>query len=186
VGKVIAGWKPGYLLNDIGRAHAETLAQHLARLPIRAVYTSPLERAVETAEIIAKAVSLAPQVREDLGEMRLGEWEGQPIAKLEQDLQWMDFNELRSQTRPPGGELMIETQARMVRQLEALRSEHVHEMIAVVSHGDPLRGAVCHYLGIAIDMMLRFEIFPGSVTVMEVGAMGPRVLCVNETGKVPL
>lgn len=81
---------------------------------------------------------------------------------------------------------MIEAQARMVRQLDCLRERHPGECIAIVSHADPLRALLAHFLGIAIDLMLRFEISPASVSVVESGEWGPRILCVNETGDIPL
>jgi broad specificity phosphatase PhoE len=81
---------------------------------------------------------------------------------------------------------MIEIQTRMVRQLEILRERHAEETVAIVSHGDPLRSTVMHYLGIPLDFMLRFEISPASVSIVEWGEWGSRVLCVNGTGEIPV
>jgi len=164
----------------------EQLAQRLARLPIKAVYTSPLARAVDTAQPIAARHGLEPQVREELGEFRFGEWEGMTFDALEHDAEWQRFNADRSRVRAPGGELMLETQTRMVVELEALRKQHANDTVAVVSHGDPLRSVVAHYLGIPLDFMLRFEISPASVTVFTSGEWGVRVLCLNQTGYLPL
>jgi broad specificity phosphatase PhoE len=118
--------------------------------------------------------------------MRAGSWEGKSFEELEREQEWLRFNTLRSLVRPPGGELMIETQARMVRQLECLHRRHRDEMVAAVSHGDPLRAAVAFCLGIPLDLLLRFEIGLASVSVVQFGEHAPRVLCVNETGAVPL
>jgi len=122
----------------------------------------------------------------------MGDWEGKAIRDLDQRKDWRRFNAFRSGVRAPGisgcrsGELMIEAQARMVRQLDCLRERHPGECIAIVSHADPLRALLAHFLGIAIDLMLRFEISPASVSVVESGEWGPRILCVNETGDIPL
>jgi broad specificity phosphatase PhoE len=164
----------------------EQLAQRLAPVPIRAVYTSPLARAVETAQPIAARHGLEPEVREELGEFRFGEWEGMTFDALAQDALWQRFNADRSRVRAPGGELMVETQTRLVTQLESLREQHAGDTIAIVSHGDPLRSAVAHYLGIPLDFMLRFEISPASVTVIANAEWGVRVLCLNQTGDLPL
>src|ERR1700676_290297 len=110
VGKTIAGWQSGWHLNSTGQARVEYLAQRLSRLPIKAVYTSPLTRAVETAQPIALRHGLKPQVREELGEFRFGAWEGLAFDALEQDPIWQRFNTYRSMVRAPGGELMLETQ----------------------------------------------------------------------------
>ena len=79
VGDKLAGWTPGVHLNDKGRGQAEALAQRLADWPIAAFYSSPLERSVETAQIIAAPHNLDVQIREGVGEVRYGEWTGQSI-----------------------------------------------------------------------------------------------------------
>jgi probable phosphoglycerate mutase len=150
------------------------------------VYTSPLERAIETSEPIARRHGLAPQPVEDLGEVHMGEWEGLSFAELEPRQDWRNFNTNRSGARPPGGEMMTEVQTRMIRQIRCLQERHPGDTLAMVSHSDPLRSVVAYYLGIPLDLMLRFEIAPASVTVVEVAEWGPRVLCLNETGDVPL
>jgi broad specificity phosphatase PhoE len=185
VGKTIAGAQPGWGLNQLGRTQVASLADRLSRRPLRAVYTSPLQRAVETAEPIAEKHRLTPLPLEELGEVRFGAWEGKTMQMLDAEPDWRRFNVSRSTVRPPGGELMIETQARMVAQLEYLCGRHPDQTVAVVSHADPLRSVVAHYLAIPIDMIMRFEISPASVTVVERAKWGTRVLCVNETGDIP-
>jgi broad specificity phosphatase PhoE len=164
----------------------ERLALRLAHLPVRAVHTSPLERARETAQAIALPHGIAPEILEDLGEVRLGEWEGAAIAALESNEDWRRYNAFRSAVRAPGGELMIETQTRVVRVLTALKERYRDQLVAIVSHGDPLRCAIAHFLGIPLDLLLRFEISPASVSILEIGPWAPRVLCLNHTGEAPL
>jgi len=118
--------------------------------------------------------------------MRLGEWEGKALDELDRLEHFRRFNAYRSGVRAPGGELMLETQVRMVNRLEALAQRHPDETIAVVSHGDPLRALVIHHLGMSLDYILRLEISPASVSVLEAGAWGSRVVCLNHTGDVPL
>ena len=62
------------------------------------------------------------------------------------------------------------------------RTRIADETVAIVSHGDPLRSVVAFYLGISIDMMLRFEISPASVSVLELSEWTSRVMCVNDRG----
>lgn len=116
----------------------------------------------------------------------MGEWEGMTMADLHNREDWKKFNSYRSGARCPGGETMLEVQSRMVRQLKSLEARHASETVAVVSHGDPLRSVAAYFLGIPIDLMQRFEIFPASVTVLQAAPWGPRILCLNETGDVPL
>jgi broad specificity phosphatase PhoE len=152
---------------------------------IQAVYTSPLERAIETAEPIARSHSLEPQQVEALGEVRLGEWEGLNFSELDKRETWRRYNTFRSGVRIPGGELMLETQARMIQQIECLTARHPGETVAIVSHGDPLRAAIAYFLGIALDLVLRLEVSPASLSVLQVHEWGARVLCINDTEEVP-
>ena len=122
---------------------------------------------------------------DDLGEIHVGEWQGLSMEELEQREDWRRFNTYRSGTRCPGGELMIETQTRMIRRLACLRDRYRDRTVAVISHGDPLRAVLACYLGIPLDLVLRFEISPASVSIVEDAEWGPRVMCLNDTGEVP-
>jgi probable phosphoglycerate mutase len=153
---------------------------------MQAIYTSPLERAVETAEIIGSPCGLSPVIREDLGELHFGEWEGRTFEELRHDRTWARFNTTRSLVRAPGGELMIEAQTRIVREIESLRDRHPNETVALVSHLDPLRSLIAHCLGMPLDLLLRFEISPGSVSIVRYFEDQPRVLCLNHTGELPI
>jgi probable phosphomutase (TIGR03848 family) len=166
VGKTLAGWLPGVHLNQAGIAQAERLAERLPAARIAAIYSSPLERAIETAQPLAGKLGIEPIRREALGEIRFGDWTGREIQELEGDPEWQRFNSFRSSTRAPGGELILEVQVRIVTELTELRRRHPDEAVAVVSHGDVIRAAVAHYAGIPLDLFQRFEISPGSVSIL--------------------
>lgn len=180
----MAGRAVGVRLNDEGRAQAESLAERLAPLPLRAIYSGPLERALETAEPIARRLRLEVRVEEAFDELEYGEWTGRTFEELAGSPRWRAFNSFRGGTRIPGGELMLEAQARMVSGLEKLRERHAGECVAVVSHGDPVRAAVAHYAGISLDLSLRVEISPASVSTIEIRDEGARVISVNDTGRL--
>ena len=186
IGSVMAGWAPGWHLNERGRKQAEALGERLANLPIQAVYTSPLERAIETAEPIARRHGLEPRLVQGVGEIRIGDWEGIAISELDRREDWRRFNAFRSGTRAPGGELMIETQARMIRELDWMRVRHPEETVAVVSHGDPLRSILAYFLGIPLDLVLRLEIGTASLSALRMDAWSARVLCVNRSEDIPV
>lgn len=181
VGEAIAGWSPGINLNAQGREQAERLAWKLLGRGITRIYSSPLERALETAAPIARALGLKVEVRETLGEVRFGEWTGERFADLEADPRWKQFNSYRAGTRAPGGEMMLESQVRMVTELETLRARHGSETMAVVSHGDIIRSALVYYAGMSIDLYQRLEIRPASFSVLQLEDWGPRIRKLNET-----
>ena len=84
VGERLAGWTPDVHLNEEGRAQANALAERLAGVPLAAVYSSPLERTVETAQPLAQSRSLTVEVRETLGETRYGDWTGRSLDELKE------------------------------------------------------------------------------------------------------
>lgn len=134
---------------------------------------------------MGKPHGIAPQPDEQLGEVRFGEWEGLAMDELNRIELWRRYNEFRSGTRPPGGgETMIEVQSRMVRRLESLVAAHPGETVATVSHGDPLRSVLAYFLGIPLDLLLRFEVSPASLSILELAEWGARVMCMNQTEAV--
>lgn len=182
IGKALAGHTPGVPLSAHGAAQAVQLADRMKRVPIRAVYSSPLQRTLETARPLADALNVAVAERPRLMEVDFGEWTGKTMPELEADPLWKRFNTLRSSTRAPGGDLMLDVQARMVDELEELQARHPGEAVAVVSHQDAIKAALAHYAGIALDLFHRFEISPASVSILKLADWGPMIVTVNSTG----
>lgn len=178
VGQSLAGRAPGVSLNEAGREEARALAARLSGTTIEAVYTSPLERARETAEALCEQRGLVPCVAPETIEIDFGEWTGRRFGDLETDARWKAFNTARGSTRIPDGEMAHEVQARIVSWLERTRHEH-RGTVAVVSHSDVIRLAVAYYLGIPLDLMLRFEIGPASVSLLDLEDWGPRIRGLN-------
>ena len=184
VGTLLAGWKSGWHLNSRGREQVGNLAQSLSRLPIEAIYTSPLERAVETAQAIGMPHAAIPCIREDLGEFRFGEWEGRTFEDLNNDPLWHQFNSKRSTVRAPGGELMAEVQTRMSSEIENLRRKHEGGTIVLVSHADPLRSVIARYLGLSLDLFFALRSVPRLFSIVRFFEDCPSVLCVNRTSEI--
>jgi len=185
VGKRLAGWTPEVHLNDEGRAQAAALAQRLAGAPLAAVYSSPLERTLETARPLAKAHGLTVEIREGLGEARYGDWTGRSLKELQDEALWPVVQVYPGGARFPGGESMREVQARMVAELDAIRDGHPGQTVAVVSHSDPIKMAVAHYAGLPLDLFQRLSVSPASVTAFAFTRFGPRLVCLNHTESLP-
>lgn len=183
IGKALAGHTPGVSLSECGRRQAEQLANRLQPHPIAAIYSSPLQRTLETAEAIARALGLQVMTREGLIEVDFGEWTGRSMCELEADSRWKLFNTFRSSVRAPGGDMMIDVQSRMLDELEHLRLQHPDQTVAIVSHQDSIKAVLAHYAGISLDLFHRLEVSPASVSVLALAEWGPRILSVNSTGK---
>ncbi len=184
VGHRLPGWTPGIHLSAEGRQQVEALAQRLASLPIEAIYASPLERTVETAEAIAAPHGLQVQLRENLGEVRIGEWTGRTIEDLTQTEEWLAIRFYPSGVSIPGGETMYEMQALVVAELEAIRKAHSGATVAVVSHADVIKAAVAHYIGLHLDLFQRLVVYPASVTAFQFNKFGPRLVLFNDSGSL--
>ncbi len=180
----LAGWTPGVHLNEEGRRQAAVLSARLAMLPLDAIYTSPLDRTVETAQAISGPRGLPLRLVEGLGEVKYGEWQGAELKELYKHELWPGIQFYPSGTRFPGGETLGEAQVRMVATLDALRAQHPKGVIAVVSHADIIKLAVAYYIGMHIDLFQRLEISPCSVTALVFTRMGPRLLTYNDTGSL--
>jgi broad specificity phosphatase PhoE len=96
---------------------------------------------------------------------------------------WKLFNTFRSGTRIPGGEMMIQAQSRVITFLEKISHEFDGRMVAAVYRADVIRAAICHYTGVPLDLSLRVEISPASLSVLEKDC-GARLIRLNDTGEL--
>ena len=180
----LAARLPDVHLNQRGREQAAALAQALTHAPIEAIYSSPLERAVETAQPLADARGLPVEIRSDLIEVNYGSWQGKTYAQLRRTNLWKTVHSAPSQVRFPDGEAFPEIQNRVVNQLKLLinsvNGDHEH-VIAAVAHGDIIRLALAHYLNIPLDDFQRLYISPASLSLVRFSNSDrPQVLTVNQ------
>ena len=179
LGQRIWGRTPGIRLNEQGRLEAQQLAERLEPMKFDAIYSSPLERALETAEPLARSMQLEVRKSDALNEIDFGEWSGKTFEQLHADERWRHFNTHRSTTSVLGGESFLEVQNRMVKEIDRLSREHREQRVAIVSHADPIKAIVGYFAGTPIDLLQRFEISPCSVSVISVDEEGPRITRIN-------
>lgn len=181
----LAGRMPGIHLSTQGQKQAQRLAARLAGQPIAAVYSSPLERALSTAEPLAEHLHKEVQCCDAFADIEYGEWSGKRFDDLNGDSRWRHWNEFRSGAALPNGGMMLEVQVRAVLAVEELRHRHADKVVAVISHGDVIKALIAHYLGISLDLFQRIEISPASFSVLAIYDWGARVIRLNDTGEVP-
>jgi probable phosphoglycerate mutase len=168
-------------LNQVGRAQAERLRHRLRTVNIAAIYSSPLDRALETAAVLAHERGLMVEPRMELIEVDFGAWSGATFTHLASDPAWLRFNRQRGLADVPGGERAPEVQARVVRAIDELRMRHPNQTITLVSHADVIRLAVLFAAGTPIEFIHRFEISPASITCLAVSENGITLRYVNAT-----
>lgn len=181
LGRALAGRQPGVHLNATGEAQAARLAERLGKMRIDAIFSGPLERARETAAPLAARTGLELQIAAEFDEIDFGEWTGQAFDALAPDPRWHQFNTLRSATAPPGGESMLQVQARLVRKLGELCEIFPRGCVAIFSHGDVIKALLAHFAGIPLDLFHRIEISPASLSILTLDDSGPRILLINGT-----
>lgn len=179
-GKIVAGRTPGIGLSDRGRVEAEAAAARLAAANIAAIYASPLQRAQETAAIVAERLSLDLATRDDLDEVDFGDWTGSTFAAIRETTHYPAWATRRSLAFIPGGETMRNVQRRMVETIMDLHTVHPDAAVVLVSHGDPIRAALAFALGMPLDYLTRIEIATGSVSTIRIDPTGIRVTSLND------
>jgi probable phosphomutase (TIGR03848 family) len=179
----LAGRMPDVHLSAEGHRQAEALVQILSSVKFKAIYASPLERAVETATPLASDQGLEIIIREGLLEIDYGSWQGQSLKALHRRKLWPIIQNSPSLARFPEGESFPEAQARVVAELEALRSLHRGKKgnIACVFHADPIKLAIAHYLAMPLDLFQRITISPASTSTLAVSDSGIRIIGLNDT-----
>jgi probable phosphomutase (TIGR03848 family) len=176
----LAGRTPGVHLNEEGLTQAAALAERLASASLAAIYSSPLERACETAAPLAERLALTVQLLDGVKETDCGEWTGQPLDELSKGDLWQQVQGCPSIFRFPGGESFAEIQARVVAALDFVRVTHPGQTVAVVSHADPIKLAAAFYTGMPLDLFQRLEIAPGSISELEFVPCRPRLARLND------
>ena len=179
VGHTMTGHSAGVHLNAAGRDQAASLPARLGPVPIAAIYSSPLERARETAQPIADARGLRVEIEPRFIEVDFGGWTNRRFADLAGDPHWQLYNAFRGVTRPPDGEALVDVQTRTLAALLDIQTRHPDAVVAVVSHADTLRAVLLYFLGMPIDFVQRLDVSPARISVLQLGESAPRVLHVN-------
>lgn len=177
----LAGYTPDVHLNERGQTQAQALADALKEVPIKAVYSSPLERAMETAAPIAAARKLEVQVEAGLLETNVGKWQGRSLASLRLQKHWKVVQSAPSRAQFPQGETFYECQTRIVAALDSIsRKYKPQDVVACVFHADPIKLAVAHYIGLPLDHFQRLSCDTGSLTALYVGESGANLIKLNQ------
>ncbi len=186
LGKRLAGRLPDIHLNAEGRAHADTLAAMLRPVPLEAVYSSPLERAMETAEPAARAAGKPILTDPRLQEVDFGELTGKPFTELRGMSIWQEVHHTPAIVRYPGGESLLEAQDRSVRMVEEIRGGESASVVAFFTHADTIRLTLAHYLQMPLAAYHMLVADPASVSVLVIDRKTVRVAGINLPAGSPL
>lgn len=184
-GPVLAGRTPGVHLDERGQKQAATVAERIAAIPLAAVVTSPLDRCLETAQVIhaAQPGDAAWEVDERLTECGYGDWTGKSIKDLAKDPLWKVVQSQPSAVRFPNGEALADMSARAIAAVRDWDQRLGDDAVWVAcTHGDVIKAVVADALGLHLDQYQRIVPDPCSVSVIRYTPTRPYVMRVNDVG----
>ncbi|HEY0509403.1 MAG TPA: histidine phosphatase family protein [Blastococcus sp.] len=184
-GGILAGWTPGVHLDEQGAAQVQAVGERLAKVPLAAIVSSPLERCQQTAAAVAADRELVVQTDDRLGEARYGDWTGRTIKELAKEPLWKVVQQHPSAAVFPGagGEGLAQTQARAVAAVRAWNATLGPEAVWLAcSHGDVIKAILADALGLHLDQFQRIVVDPASISVVSYTETRPFVARINDNG----
>jgi len=183
------GWSSGEL-TPLGRAQAEAVARRLAESgeSIAALYSSPLRRAWNTAEIVGQALDAQPIAHEGLREINFGLVDGLSIEEFraafpEHFARWLDKSDMSFVW--PGGERRADFFRRAGRAAEEIAARHPGTTVITVAHGGTIRSILAHFLPAEFGDWWSYDLENCALTRLEVDGRGARLLVLNDAAHLP-
>jgi broad specificity phosphatase PhoE len=170
-------------LNNTGSEQARKLAAFLENESITTILSSPMQRTIATAKIIASQHQLPVEIDQGLRELKFGELEGMPVSNLSTTfsqflMQWWQD---RGATKLPNGESLIELQQRAWKVIEGLLEKYNDGTVVVVSHYFVILAIIFKALNLPLDCFTKFKVDPGGVSILEFRDFGARLVTFNDT-----
>jgi broad specificity phosphatase PhoE len=166
-------------LNQQGLAQVQRLAGLLMDRPIRAILSSPVARARQTAEILTAALNVQVTVDRGLTEIGVGRWEGLYWKDLADQIIRQDLYRKPHEARPPGGETLREVQDRAVAAVERACATRSEGPLLFVSHADVLRAILAHYLKLDLATIRQVRVSHAALTAIEIHGSLTDLVCLN-------
>lgn len=167
VEKILAGRTSGVPLTDEGISQAEYAAGLLARMDISAIYSSPIQRAEDTARIVGDATSVDVTVDDRLTELDMGKFTGMgydEIYKTHGNVFLKFYNE-ELEIAHNGVETFVQVKKRVTEVVDYATKKHPDQNVVLVTHMDPIKAMLSIALNISSDRLLEMIIANGSLNV---------------------
>lgn len=178
-GQILPGRTPGLHLSERGQEQARDVASRLEGLALDAVYSSPMERAQETAAPTVAGQGLQLLADANLIECDFGQWTGEKLTELNKLPEWKQVQSSPSTFRFPEGESFTEMQDRMVSAVKDIVQRHPGQVVAAFSHADTIKAAVAYFVGTPLDSFQKIHIDTASISAVEFTTEGTRMLVTN-------
>jgi len=161
----------------------ESLALRLKPERIQAVYSSPLRRAFDTAQAIARYHQLKVEIEPSLREIEVGELEGRPVAEIGKHLDQLLTADSQGEALPkmPGGESLTDVQQRVWSVIKRLVNKHPDGEFVVVSHYFVILTIICSVLNLPLSQIGRFRVGAGSVSTVVFDGQATHLVLLNDS-----
>jgi len=181
--RLIQGGNSDTPLNESGKQQAESLALRLRQERIQAIYSSPLQRALDTAQAIARYHQIEVNVEPNLTEIDAGELEGAPVGELVSFLDQLSTGDSQTETifEAYGGESLAAVHQRAWSTIQRLIERHPDGVLAVVSHFFVISAIICHVLGLPLSQINRLWLGAASISTIAFVRQMPRLTLFNDT-----
>ncbi len=180
-------------LSELGKEDAHRVAQALKQIgnsgqyaylnPPSAIISSPIQRTVDTANIIANELGLAVSLDEDVAEISFGDWDGHTNDEVSKAWpeQWEAWRGSWT-VAPPNGESLVEFDERVMRARKRITQDHAGQTVIVVAHVMPIRGFTRYAFDGGISAYWATQVAPCSMTILRLwGEQAVEVVTVNDT-----
>jgi probable phosphoglycerate mutase len=168
-------------LNGMGEKHAYSIAEAIGQLPIKAIYSSPLKRAIQTAEPLSQKIDVPVEISSCLTQVDFGEWEGMSFERLKDVEAWKAYKRNPVENHCPGGEKTHAVRQRVMIELTRLSQLHTPEdLIAIFSHGSIIRNIIAGCIGLPLENINQLVIYPGSISTLSYYKRCGKLLHLNQ------
>lgn len=170
-------------LNREGRNQVRRTARSLREMPLVAIYSSPIVRALQSAQLVMQGRGAIPLIEEEgLAEIDYGAWLDRELTDIMQSEAWRDYWCRGAVAQVPGGERVIDVQRRSVAAASRARAQYPDGRILFVSHADVIKALMAYYLCVPLDEWQSFKIDNASISVVRFESDRPRVWRLNANG----
>jgi len=167
--KILAGRTPGINLTEDGKKQAEQAGKMLESLNVSAIYSSPIDRAIQTAEIVAKHCNVEYKTDDRLIELNMGQFTLMPYEEIfkKHGNVFLKFYEGSSEVSENGVETFAEVKKRVNEMVNFVISKHKNENIVLVTHMDPIKAMIGEVLKLNPEVLFNLIIANASLSIIK-------------------
>jgi len=167
--KILAGRSPGVNLTEVGIQQAEQAGKMLESLNISAIYSSPIDRALQTAEIVGKHCDLEISIDDRLIELDMGKFTKMPYDEIfaKHGNVFLKFYEGSEEVSENGVETFSKVQKRVLDMADFIINKHKNENVVLVTHMDPIKAMIGKVLKLRSDVLFELIIANASLNIFK-------------------